>query len=172
MAGHKPQWVSPARQAHLVKLFLQSGGFCIFGHKPCPSPDKHHYEPFAESVIAHWIAEDREQRQAEAQAESRALHHLGERGRPLCQFNAEAFYSQQPTYYHEGIGISGLTFKPFAKVRIASSYVYIYVELGSVLRGLSKAKRRKSIRYGKALPWEAQREVDHLCSLAVKAHQG
>ncbi len=172
MARHKPKWATPDRQAHLVKLFLQSGGFCVFGHEPCPYPDKHHYEPFTEGVIEWWKSEDREQRQAEVKAEQRALHHLGERGRPLCQFNAEAFYEQQPLYYNEGIGISGLTFRPFAKVRLASSYVCLLVDLGDTLRSVSKTKRRKAIRYGKPLPSEVQRKVDHLCSLAVKAHQG
>ncbi len=172
MAKHKPKWANGDRQAHLVKLFLQSGGFCVFGHKPCPYPEKHHYEPFTEGVIKWWKSEDRAQRQAELEAESRVLHGLHERGRPLCQFNAEVFFAEQPLYYHEGIGISGLTFKPFVKVRLASSYVYLYVDLGDTLRGVSKSKRRKAIRYGKPLPSEVQRKVDHLCSLAVKTHQG
>ena len=74
-----PKWVTPERQAHLVNLFLRSGGFCIYGHKPCPYPD-HHYVNFTEGLIQDWIDDDREERQALWQAEQRAMHDLHERG--------------------------------------------------------------------------------------------
>ena len=61
----------------------------------------------------------------------------------------DMFYAEQPEYYLEGIGISGLTFRPFAKVRLASSLVQLHIDLGDTLRQVSKAKRRKAIRYGK-----------------------
>jgi len=38
-----PLWATPQRRAILVQLFQQSGGFCIYGHRPCPDP-LHHYE--------------------------------------------------------------------------------------------------------------------------------
>jgi hypothetical protein len=167
----KPRWATPNRQAHLVRLFLDSGGFCVYGHKPCPIPE-HHYEIYIERLIGDWQSDDKAQRQAEWQAERRRLHTLADRRYPLHgQFNAvsrDIFLGEQPQYYLEGVAISGLTLKPFAKVRLASSYVHLYIDLGDTLRGLSKARKRKAIRYGKALPVEIQREVDRLCNLAVR----
>ena len=166
-----PKWATPERQAYLVRLFLQSGGFCVYGHKPCPIP-QHHYEVFIEGVIRNWIADDKAQRQAEWEVERREIHSLSERRYPIKgQFNALAkdiYLSNQPQYYLEGLAISGVTFNPFAKVRIASSFVHLYINLGNKLRNLSKSRRRKAIRYGKALPIEIQREVDRLCNLAVR----
>ena len=167
----KPKWVTPKRQTYLVRLFFQSGGFCVYGHKPCLIPE-HHYEIYIEGIISDWVADDKAQIQAEWQAEQRQLHHLGERRFPLeGRFNAisqEIFFGNQPQYYFEGLAISGLTLRPFAKIRLASSYFHLHINLGDTLRKLSKSKRRKAIRYGKALPEETQREVDKLCNLAVR----
>jgi len=80
------------------------------------------------------------------------------------------FYAEQPEYYLEGIGISGLTFRPFAKVRLASSLVQLHIDLGDTLGQVSKAKRRKAIRYGKALPQEVQDAVDGICNKAVRRY--
>ena len=147
-----PKWVTPDRQAHLVHLFLNSKGFCVFGHKPCPCPD-HHYEVFMENLIRDWVSDDRAQREAEWQAESRLLHSLGERREPLrgrfSNIAKDIFYSEQPQFYLLGLGISGLTFKPFAKVRLASSFLHLFVDLGDTLKAVSKNKRRKALRYGK-----------------------
>jgi hypothetical protein len=30
-----PKWVTPARQAELVELFVKSQGFCVYVNKPC-----------------------------------------------------------------------------------------------------------------------------------------
>ena len=166
----QPKWASAERQAYLVRLFLQSRGFCVYGHKCCPIP-QHHYEVFIEEVIRNWKADDRAQRQAEWEIERREIHSLSERRYPTRgQFNALAkdiYLSNQPQNFLVGLGISGVTFRPFAKVRLASSFVYLHINLGNTLRKVSKTRRRKAIRYGKALPIEIQKEVDRLISLAV-----
>ena len=160
-----PKWATPDRQAHLVKLFLRSQGFCVFGHKPCSIPE-HHYEVFTESLIDDWQADDRARRQAEWQAERKALHSLAERHYPLRgQFSTIAkdiFFGNQPQYYLEGIGISGLTFQPFAKVRLASSYMRLHIYLADSLKDMGKNARRKALRYGR-LSDTAYRQI----SLAV-----
>ena len=157
-----PQWATLDRQAHLVKLFLQSQGFCVFGHKPCPCPELHHYEPFIDSLIADWQAEDRASQQADWRAEQRELHGLGERHHPLRgQFSAigkDIFYANQPQSYLDGIGISGLTFRPFAKVRLASSYMRLYIDLADSLRGVGKNARRTALRHGR-LTVTAQKRI-------------
>jgi len=170
MAG-RPKWATPHRKARLVNLFLRSGGFCVFGHRPCPYPQHHHYEPYTEGVIRDWVADDRAQAEAEWRALERAMHGLAERKPERGPFNAtakDAFYAQQPQYYIEGLGVSGLTFTAFVKVRLASSYVNLFVDIGKALRGVSKHRRRKAIRYGKALPLEVQEKVDEVCGQAVR----
>jgi hypothetical protein len=169
MAGF-PKWATPHRKAQLVNLFLRSGGFCVFGHRPCPNPN-HHYQLYIEGLIGDWVADDRAQAEAEWRALERAMHGLAERKPERGQFNAtakDAYYAQQPQYYLDGLGVSGLTFRAFAKVRLASSYVNLLVDIAGPLKGASKARRRKAIRYGKALPAEVQEKVDQVCGRAVR----
>ena len=166
-----PKWVTPTRQNHLVSIFLRSRGFCVFGHPHCLIPE-HYYEVYIEDLIADWKSDDRQQDTALWQAERKRLHSLAERSYPIRgQFSSIAkdiFFTEQPLYYLLGLGISGLTFKPFARVRLSSSYAHLFIDLGDSLKNISKNKRRKAIRYGKALPIEKQREVEQVIRLAVK----
>jgi len=218
--GNMPKWATPDRQAHLVKLWLDYGNQCLYGHKACLNPNHYLYtEPKgvtkpvpvklpcrdtegnpildkdgnqlyltvygtktetvykpkvarlydlkSEQAIKAWIADDRTQSQAEWQAERKALHSLAERRYPLRgQFSTiskDIFFGNQPQFYIEGIGISGLTFQPFAKVRLASSYMRLHIYLADSLKGLGKNARRKALRYGR-LSDTAYRQI----SLAVK----
>jgi len=169
MASSK--WQTPSRQAHLVNLFLDSRGFCVFGHKGCLNPD-HHYINFIEGLISDWKKQDREQASAEWQDERQRLHSLGERRYPVRgRFNnisQDIFFDNQPLFYLEGVGVSGITLLPFAKVRVSSSYVNLFVDLGKSLKGVSKNKRRKAIRYGKPLPPEYKRKIEDICRQAVR----
>ncbi len=162
-----PKWSTPNRQVLLVKLFLDSGGFCVAGHQNCPIPE-HHYEVYIEHIIEDWKAEDREN----WKLERKAIHSLGERSYPIRgRFSAisrDIFFDKQPLFYLEALGMSGLTLQPFAKVKIASSYFHLYIDLGDSLKATSKNKRRKAIRYGKPLPKEAEARVTELVTLAVK----
>jgi len=150
-----PKWATLDRRNVLVQLFLSSGGFCVYGHKKCLIPE-HHYYLYSELLIKDWKHLDKEQSQAEWEAERKALHSLGERSYPTRgQFSAisrDIYAENQPLYYLDGQAVSGLTFTPFIRVRIASSYIRLYVDLGEALRQVSKSKRRKAIRYGKPLP--------------------
>ena len=150
-----PKWATPDRRNFLVQLFLSSGGFCVYGHKKCLIPE-HHYSLYSELLIKDWKHLDIEQRLAEWEAERKALHSLGERSYPIRgQFSAvsrDIYAESQPLYYFEGQAVSGITLMPFVRVRIASSYIRLYVDLGEALRQVSKSQRRKAIRYGKALP--------------------
>ena len=171
MARKGPKWATPSRKAQLVNLFLRSGGFCVYGERPCPHPDHHHFEPYTDGLIAEWQADDRAQRQAEWQALERAMHGLAERGPLRGRFSAiakEVFYARQPPYYLLGLGVSGLTFKPFALVRLASSYVNLFVDIAGALKGASKNRRRKAIRHGKPLPQTLAEAVDEACKKAVR----
>ena len=130
------------------------------------------YDLKAEQLISNWIADDREQRQAQRLVEQRALHSLGERSYPLrgtfSNISQAIYADKQPLYYIEGLGVSGLTMKPFAKVRISSSYMRLFIDLGDTLRGVSKARRRKAIRYGKPLPTNIEANIALIVGEAVK----
>jgi len=166
-----PKWATLDRRNALVQLFLSSRGFCVFGHKKCLIPE-HHYYLFSEFLIKDWKQLDRELDKTLWEAEQRAMHNLGERSYPLRgQFSAisrEVFASNQPLYYLQGQSISGLTLTPFVKVRIASSYIRLYIDLGEALRQVSKSRRRKAIRYGKPLPREAEAIIRGKVYEAVK----
>ena len=166
-----PKWSTPERQTYLVKLFLDSGGFCVYGHKQC-TIDSHHYELYSEGQIDYWKAQDREEARLDWIAECKALHSLGERRLPLRgRFNniaIDIWHNKQPLFYLEAMGISGLTLKPFAKVKIGSSFMHLYVDLGDSLKRISKNRKRKAIRYGKALPLPVQARIIELVKLAVR----
>ena len=165
-----PKWATEERKRHLVRLFYRSGGFCVFGERPCPCPELHHYEFYIEGMIRDWIADDKAQAEAEWKAEQERIHRVPDtrfrQGRFDTVSRAE-FLARQPDYYLEGTSVDALTFKPVAKVRIPSTYVHLFVEIGSALQGLSKSKRRKASRYGKPLPKESQESMEGLIQKAV-----
>lgn len=169
-----PKWANSNRQAQLIRLFVVSNGFCVFGHKNCPFPE-HHYHVFIEGLIHDWIADDKARREAEWKAERRIMHSLAERRMPLRgQFSniaKDIFFDKQPLFYLQGLGMSGLTFKPFAKVRLSSSFMVLYVDLGDTLRDFSKNRRHKIIRYGKGVPVETKKRIDKLVELAIDKAQ-
>lgn len=151
----KQKWATPSRQLHLARIVLSYLDRLPEWQLDIITGEIYHPELEAKlnSIIADWVADDRAQRQAEWQAEQKALHSLAERRYPLRgQFSTiskDIFYADQPQYYIEGIGISGLTFEPFAKVRLASSYMRLHIYLGDSLTGIGKNARRKALRYGK-----------------------
>ena len=166
-----PKWSTPNRQVALVKLFVDSGGFCIFGHTNCPIPE-HHYEVYIEGLIDDWKAEDRKQTSLDWKAEQRAFHSLGERKYPIrgrfSNIAKDIFFDKQPLFYLEALGMSGLTLQPFAKVKIASSYFHLYIDLGDSLKATSKNQKRKAIRYGKQLPKLIEERIAEKVRLAVR----
>ncbi|MBA7594933.1 hypothetical protein ES703_01889 [subsurface metagenome] len=156
-----PKWATLDRRnvlAFILTDYLASKGWkldLITGE--CYNLD---YEARIKPIIADWKQEDREQSRAEWEVERKALHSLGERAYPIRgRFSAisrDIYAESQPLYYFEGQAVSGVTLTPFVRVRIASSYIRLYVDLGEALRQVSKNKRRKAIRYGKPLPQETQ----------------
>ena len=132
---------------------------------------QHLYDIKSEQVIADWKADDRDTRRIEDSLECIRLHSLDEPRQPLRgRFSAiskDIWHSQQPLYYIEGVGISGLTLKPFVRVRLASSFMHLYINLGDALQGVSKSKKRKAIRYGKPLPKTIEQAINQLVRYAV-----
>jgi len=129
------------------------------------------YDLKAEQAISYWKADDREARGIEYKLESIRLHSLSEPRTPLRgHFSAvskDIWYSSQPLYYIEGLGISGLTLEPFVRVRLSSSFMRLYVNIGDTLRGVSKSKKRKAIRYNKPLPQSIENTIRQLVKQSV-----
>lgn len=171
MVATMPKWATPDRQTLLVKLYQKAGEWKVdfFTGRLIP-------KPHIEQLISDWKAEDKAQRAAEWRAEREAMHATNERQFPISgRFDAVArdvWHDQQPLFYEVGLGYSGLTFTPFAKVKLPSSFVALHVNLGGALRTASKHQRRKAIRYGKPLPDEIQARVHALCNVAVKHYLG
>jgi hypothetical protein len=128
------------------------------------------YELKWREAIADWKTDDKRQ----WQLERKALHSLGEYpDNSRSRFNAigrDIYAGKQPIFYREGLGVSAMTFRTIAKVRIASSYwrLYIEVDLSKALKVESKNARRKAIRYGKRLQHQTEAEIDRLCWQAVR----
>ena len=99
------------------------------------------YELKSEAIVKDWIAEDKKQANNNWKAEFEARHKADNRVYPLHgKFSGiaqEVYYDSQPRYYLENLGFSGLTFKPFAKLRLASSNVRLFVDISGVLKPLS-----------------------------------
>lgn len=130
------------------------------------------YELLSDNAIKYWQSDDREQTQIEWKRERKAIHSLNESSLPIRgRFNnisSVIYHESQPIYYLESIGMNGLTLKPFALVKMASSYQRLYVDLGNSLRGISKNRKRKAIRYHKPLPSQADEAISIKVSEAVK----
>lgn len=176
------KWVTPIRQYYLAQVFTEYQSkiqdFLETGKKSGWQVDLitgHFYHPELEAriskLIANWKQADREQRQAEWQAEFEFRHRTNDRLYPLHgKFSGiakDVYYDNQPEYYLEGIGINALAFKPFAKIRLSSSNVTLYVDISDVLRPVNKNKKRKLIRYGKT-PKAILDSIDIKCYKAVR----
>ena len=126
------------------------------------------------NAIEVWREDSRIDSIQEWQRDRRELHKLNERSFPIRgRFNnisSVIFHESQPLYYLDSIGMNGLTMQPYAKVKLASSKMYLFIELGNSLMNVSKHRRRKILRYGK-LPKEAELElIDTKIKQAVRAY--
>jgi len=163
---------TPIRQCKTLVVTLKHWHCAYNSNIACYKPYDCHYIAIEDYQIKEWVADDKSEAMRIWYREQRTLHDLGEQREPIRgRFNnigRDIFAGNQPVYYLEGLGISGVTLKPFAKVKLASSYLRLYVDLGNNLRGISKHKRRKAIRYGKELPLEVESKVAELVKLAVR----
>jgi hypothetical protein len=130
------------------------------------------YDIRSENVIQGWQQSDREQASLEWQAERKALHSLGETRTPILgrwnNISRDIFHSSQPLFYIEKLGMDCLRLQPFAKVKIGSSFMRLYVDLADSLRPISKNQRHKAIRYGKRLPATIEERINERVKVAVQ----
>ena len=166
----KPQWATSQRQAHLVALFYRSGGFCVFGDKGC-TVDAHHYPIFMETCIEEWKAEDRETRSVLLKVEQSTIHDgtYGRYGGSFDPVTRDVYYQQRPVYYLMGFGVSAVSKRRIAVIRVPSTFIRLYVDVADAFQGVSysRNKRRKMARYQSGPPAAVWERVDTLCAEAV-----
>lgn len=165
----QPQWLTPNRKAELVKLLCAhlanpEGWKLDIASGEFYNPD---YLRQVKLKVADWVDDDRYL----WTLERKAIHSLGERQYRAGQFGSvglEVYHSNQPLYATEYIALSGLTLTPYARVRISSSFMRLYIDLADSLKGVSKNQRHKAIRYGKRLPELTRQRVAEKIRLAVR----
>ncbi|MDD5094561.1 MAG: hypothetical protein PHV74_09310 [Dehalococcoidia bacterium] len=126
---------------------------------------EHHYHNDTHKLIREWQEDDRAERAEQLRLERQLLRQTpdltgwGQRFDPIQR---EQFLLDRSPYYPEGFGISTLTFKRIARIRIPSAYTRLHVDLPS--QKLSRNKRKKLRR----AQINSDREmVDSLCQSAV-----
>ena len=134
-----------------------------------------HYNQIEARLIKEWVNDDRLDRLGLKRVEDIEAHRTNDRTYPLhgrfSGISQDVYYNNQPEYFIEGYGVSGLNFKRFAKVRLASSPIRLYVNLADILKPLSKNARHKATRY-KRIPITLQARIDYACLRAVKDFKG
>jgi hypothetical protein len=187
-----PQWATPQRRNLLVELFQRSKlvwlspdspvrGFCMdrqcskaSADNPAPYCQEcpRFFQNYIEPLIKFWVDDDREERTKLWRKEQREMHSLNERRWKKCQFDAVArdvFLQQQPDYYLEGVGISGLTFTRIAKVRVPSMPVRLFVDVAdSKMPKKLGQNARKRARRQAALQIGEDKSIDTMCRKAVQ----
>jgi len=127
----------------------------------CP----HHYNNDIDMLVREWKEDDRAELLEKQRLELEQLHHTPDLkgwGRRFDPVTREQFLANRPSYYLEGLGVSGLTFSRVAKIRIPGAYTRLHVDLPKMKLGRNKRKklRRAQIHNDNEL-------ADSLCQSAV-----
>ena len=108
---------------------------------------------YTKDLMADWRDYRRQAQLALADYERKQAHSLSEprhirRGR-WGTISKEVFFENQILYTIEGLSMDGLRGRPFAKIRMTSSNVILYVDLSVSLRTPDKNLRKKFFCRGK-----------------------
>jgi hypothetical protein len=169
-----PKWVNSERKIYLSQVLASHFNTLKGWNLDLTTGEIYNdeYNDYIQRLIKTWVEADREEANALWKRERKALHSLNEKRLPLRgRFNnvsSVIWHEQQPIYYLESIGMNGLTCKPFAKVKMASSYYHLYIDLGDCLKSISKNRKRKAIRYHKPLPQSVDELINDKIANAVK----
>ena len=180
-----PLWATPERRARLADIFQRARpviqpnlfddmGFCVL-EKCCNNVVackccQHNYPNYIEVLVREWVSEDKVAEAELWHKEQRQIHKcLDEKGwgRRFDPVDRDLFFDVQLPYYAQGIAPSYLTHTRFAKIRVASSGVSLFVDVPR----LSKHKRKK-IRRAMGIQPDDARYIDLSCLLAVKDFWG
>ena len=73
----------------------------------------------------------------------------------------------RPEYYLVGLGVNPFTYKRVALVRIPSTSIHLFVDVGEAIQGVSKNARRKAMRHGRLRNGVLMEKIDESWKLAV-----
>lgn len=154
-----------------MELFTKSRGFCVYGHENCPHLHIHGYEVVSENMIALWIEQDRDEKQALWEKEERELHRLPQirkRG-PFDSIRKWEYLDNRPIFRIVAIGVNAFTQHRTAQVEIPGLGTTIWVDLSGIK--CSKNKLRKVVRYKRgAIPRTIEQEVNGRIAKVVDKH--
>jgi len=169
----QPSWITAGRKARLAKVAVDSVSDLVSWQVDLSTGEftNPHYD--IDSIIQYWRSEDRETARLAWRMLQREIHSLGEPRAPIRgHFNnisRDIWADKQPLFYVEAIGMSALTLKPYALVKLnPNTFTKLQVDLGDSLRKVSKNRRHKALRYGKPLPPSATEAISRKVSLAVR----
>ena len=151
-----PGWSTPERREQLVALW----------EKWSPVSLEKYFQLETDFIEA-WIAEDRDTRQALWELEEERIHHAdGYRfGGDFDPVQRDEFMRQRPSYYLEGIGVSSVTMRQTAKIRVPSTNIYLFVDVSAATNKLGKNARKRLKRQGREIP----ADVHEICQRAIKS---
>jgi hypothetical protein len=127
------------------------------------------YNKVADAAKDSWKAEDRDRRSFEHYLEQQPLNDgtYGKYGSRFDPVARDAFFATRSEYYLVGIGVSALTHKRVALIRVPSTSVHLFVDCGDTVQEVSKHAKRKMKRYGKVPAND--KTIDQKCKQAVRA---
>ena len=127
------------------------------------------YNKIAEAAIDSWKAEDRERRNYAWKLEQRQIHDgtYGRYGGTFDPVARDVYVNGRPAYYLVGLGVNPFTYKRVALVRIPSTSIHLFVDVGEAIQEVSKNARRKAMRHGRLRNGVLMEKIDELCKLAV-----
>ena len=170
LCNHRPEANKPILPCEVLHINFQTW-HCSYANHACYKPFESHYTQAETRLIKEFVNEDRQARLAIQKVDDIANHRTNDRTYPLHgQFSGvsqDIYFDQQPEYFIESLGVSGLNFKPFARVRLASSPIRLYVNIADMLKPLSKHAKRKAIRH-RHIPSKLYDRIDIACYQAVK----
>ena len=174
----QPQWLTPNRRRHLIALAVRSDGKCIYGDPGCQIDDHHWdykpngemYNPVLEAIIESWKAEDRERRAYEWKLEQRQIVDgtYGKYGSTFDPVARDVFINSRPEYYLVALGVNPFTYQRVALVRVPSTFMHLFVDVGCVVQEVSKNARRKAFRHGKIRNGALMAKIHEHCTAAVR----
>jgi hypothetical protein len=122
-----------------------------------------------QGIIDSWKAEDRERRAYEWQLEQQQIIDgtYGVYGSSFDPVARDVFVNSRPEYYLVALGVSPFTYKRVALVRIPSTFMHLFVDVGDAVQEVSKNARRKALRHGKIRSGALMAKIDESCKAAV-----
>ena len=170
----KMQWEAvESRKACVDEYGEKTGEFVqVWGKRPYYAyvPIKQRLiDKIAEAAIDSWKAEDTERRNYEWKLEQRQIHDgtYGRYGGSFDPVARDVYVNGRPAYYLVGLGVNPFTYKRVALVRIPSTSIHLFVDVGSAIQEVSKNARRKAMRHGRLRNGVLMEKIDELCKLAV-----